>query len=302
MRWIVISALLVACEGPAGPPGAAGQPGSNAVQDASSSAIDSEPALAPWLTQPGVAISVTGMTFGAAGLSIAFTVTDGSGAGLDLSGRLTTSPVAASFVVSQLAIEMDGSPGQYTAYTTAQVTSGSGATAIQPITETAGVFTVVDVTQGEYTYAVAAPLTGLDPTLTQTVGALAVRTVNGVEAIARDLYSTRPDGGTPIARQVVTDATCDSCHKTLNGHGGRWTSPTQCVLCHQPQNSDPTSGNTLDFKVMVHKIHRGSSLPSVIAGTPYEITGYMNSENDFSEGCLPAEHRALYGVSCGRRG
>ncbi len=60
-----------------------------------------------------------------------------------------------------------------------------------------------------------------------------------------------------------------------------------CVLCHQPQNADPTSGNSLDLKVIAHKIHMGSSLPSVVGtattkGVPYQIYGFMNSVNDFS--------------------
>jgi len=287
MRGILLSVALVACEGPAGPQGAPGSAGSGGGQDGGGSPGDAGSPLAPWLTQPGVAITVTGTAFASTGATISFTVSDGSGTGLDLSGRLTDGKVAASFVVAQLAVKPDGTPGQYTAYTTNQVTSNSGVTAIQPIAEASGALTVVDVIKGEYSYAVAAPLTGLDPTLTQTVGALAVRTVAGARAIARDTYSSRPDGGATIARQVVTDATCDGCHRALDAHGGRWTSPTQCVLCHQPQNSDPTSGNTLDFNVMVHKIHRGASLPSVIGGTPYQIIGFQQSVNDFSTVVFP---------------
>ena len=49
---------------------------------------------------------------------------------------------------------------------------------------------------------------------------------------------------------------------------------------------DPITGNSLDPKVMFHKIHMGSSLPSVIGttttpGVPYQIDGYMNSSVTF---------------------
>ena len=41
-----------------------------------------------------------------------------------------------------------------------------------------------------------------------------------------------------------------------------------CVLCHTPQNVDTTTGNSLDLKVMVHELHMGKNLPTVVAGTP----------------------------------
>ena len=112
MRWILLSIVLVACEGPAGPQGA---PGSNGAQDAGGSVGEGGVPLAPWLTQPGIAIVVTGTTFASGRATISFTITDGSGTGLDRSGRLSDGTVAASFVVSQLAVEPDGTPGQYTA-------------------------------------------------------------------------------------------------------------------------------------------------------------------------------------------
>jgi len=62
-----------------------------------------------------------------------------------------------------------------------------------------------------------------------------------------------------------------------------------CVLCHQPQNQDPTTGNSLDLKVMAHKIHMGESLPSVKNGTPYEIAGYMGAISNFSTVAYPAD-------------
>src|ERR1035438_8802822 len=59
-------------------------------------------------------------------------------------------------------------------------------------------------------------------------------------------------------------------------------------MCHTPQTTDPNTGNTLDFKVLVHKIHMGSSLPSVQSGKPYQI---QNANNDWSTVVYPADVR-----------
>jgi OmcA/MtrC family decaheme c-type cytochrome len=255
------------------------------------------------LTQPGLDIEVTELAFNAGVATVSFTLSDGRGTPLDTAGRLTDGTVSVGFVLAQLAQNADGSPGQYTAYTTRVQTSPiTGQQATQATTESKGTLRVVDATRGTYTYDVAAPLTGLAPSLTQTVAASAVRTISGAQAIARDTFSARPDGGAVIARELVTDATCGSCHRTLDAHGGRWTQPNQCVLCHQPQSSDPDTGNTIDFNVMVHKIHRGAGLPSVQAGTPYQIIGYGPSTHDFSTVAFPQEIARCSSCHAGAQG
>jgi OmcA/MtrC family decaheme c-type cytochrome len=288
MRLLACVLLVAACEGPAGPPGPQGDPGGpGATGDAGAPGAPGEAGSGPWLTQPGVAITVTSLTFAGGHATVSFSLADETDAPLDASGRLTDGPVAVSFVLAQLGVNVDGSPAQYTAYTTKQVSSGSGATATQIEAESTGTLAAVDVTKGTYTYQLAAPLTGFDPTLTQTVAALAIRTTATGQAIANATFSTVPAGGTPLVRQEVADDNCNSCHKALAMHGGRWTKTAQCILCHQPQASDPYTGNTLDFKVMVHKIHDGAGLPSVAAGTPYQIVGYMQTMNDFSTVVFP---------------
>jgi OmcA/MtrC family decaheme c-type cytochrome len=284
MRLAVALFCLAACEGPAGPAGPPGPTGSDGVQGPAGSngtdGSDGQTPLAPWLTAPGVRVHVTGLTFDSGGAHVTFTLADPFGVPLDRTGLLTDTKVSVGFVLAQLAQDSDGSPAQYTAYTTRVQTSPiTNQSATQATTESieAG-FTALDVSHGSYSYTFTAPLTGLDPTLTQTVLASAVRGTD----IARDTFSVRADGGTTVTRQEVTDAACDGCHATLAAHGGRYTSPSQCVLCHQPQSSDPDTGNTVDFKVMIHKIHRGLDLPSVVAGGTYEIIGYGQSVNDFS--------------------
>jgi hypothetical protein len=104
--------------------------------------------------------------------------------------------------------------------------------------------------------------------------------------------------GSVVPRQVVTVENCNRCHDTLNIHGGRREEITLCVLCHTSgaESSDP-AGASVDFKVMIHKLHAGGNLPSVLGvgtnpdgsrnyaapPTPYVVGG-----TDFSHVVFPA--------------
>ena len=89
-------------------------------------------------------------------------------------------------------------------------------------------------------------------------------------------------------RQIATVATCNTCHAKLALHGGGRTQVEYCVTCHNPSTGDANSGNNLDLKVLVHKIHFGRSLPSLLDdGLAYKIWGYRNSLTDFSHTSYP---------------
>ncbi len=93
------------------------------------------------------------------------------------------------------------------------------------------------------------------------------------------------------SRQLVADATCNSCHDQLAFHGGGRTATAYCTNCHNPVTADANSGNELDLAVMVHRIHQSANLPSVSGGKPYKIWGNRNSEHDFSDVSYPQNTR-----------
>jgi len=85
------------------------------------------------------------------------------------------------------------------------------------------------------------------------------------------------------SREIVDDKTCRNCHNALTFHGAARTEVQYCMVCHNPSSVDPSSGNSLDFKVMFHKIHMGADLPSVQAGGHYYIFGFRNAISDYTD-------------------
>jgi OmcA/MtrC family decaheme c-type cytochrome len=76
----------------------------------------------------------------------------------------------------------------------------------------------------------------------------------------------------------------------LIGHGGSRLKVELCIMCHTPQTINPDTQLTQDMPVLIHKIHMGSSLPSVKAGTPYRIW-HRGAWSDFSEVVFPQDIR-----------
>jgi OmcA/MtrC family decaheme c-type cytochrome len=78
------------------------------------------------------------------------------------------------------------------------------------------------------------------------------------------------------------------------------------MTCHSPQTGDPETGRTVDFKVMIHKIHSGRNLPSVAplgldppeAGFPYYIVGNRGSIHDWSDAAFPWHDGVSHCTAC----
>lgn len=107
--------------------------------------------------------------------------------------------------------------------------------------------------------------------------------------------------GSPVTprRQVVSIDKCNNCHSFLSMHGENRNQIEQCVLCHNPSETDSAyrgvatnpADKTLppqavNFAQMIHKIHTGEKMKE--NGASYVVVGYRGSHNDFSEVRFPA--------------
>ncbi|MFA7282692.1 MAG: hypothetical protein WC100_21600, partial [Sterolibacterium sp.] len=62
-------------------------------------------------------------------------------------------------------------------------------------------------------------------------------------------------------KKVVDRAACNACHQNFAAHGGARNEPQVCVMCHNPGSQDfHNNGAQVDFKLMVHKFHKGKTL------------------------------------------
>jgi len=200
-----------------------------------------------------------------------------------------------SLSINQVLAWWDADARHYTAYTTRVQTSPiTGVSATQAAADSGGTWTDLEIGHSTYKFKTVLP-EGYDVTKTHTLAVYATRNVT--DFIGKNYYDNvehdfRPDGqGVTETWDKTTNAACNRCHDLLSAHGGSRQDIKLCVTCHQPQTVDPDTGNTVDFKVMVHKIHRGEFLPSVEAGTPYIIIGNSQSVHDFSDVVFPQDIR-----------
>jgi OmcA/MtrC family decaheme c-type cytochrome len=285
-----VAVMLAGCTGDTGSQGSTG------------------PAGAPGGSSPSTATALTMTITGVAINSppvVNFTVANESGAPVV---GLTGSNLR--FTIAKLVPGSNGDPSQWQNYIN-RVSGGF----VQATRETPTSTALVDHGDGTYTYTFATDITdssktcpppctdvngnSLDtsyvPSLThrvamQTVGALPVSVA---------IYDFRPsDGATTglFERLVVDTAKCNECHNQLEHHDAR-IDTRYCVTCHNPgttangKEGTVTGGLTVDFKSMIHKIHRGEDLPSVVAGGDYGIIGFSGSLDSFKDVAFPQDIR-----------
>lgn len=248
--------------------------------------------------RPGLVVKILSAAIAQDGtITATVSFADPQGLPLDKDGILTPGQIS-SGSPGMIADVMPKGQTQFVAYTTrTQNSTITNKSAIQAANDSGGTWS--KVTDGQYTYTFKTKAAaGWDPTAVHAIGIYANRVLTDFDLgtyLADDVYYFTPSDGKPAAnpRDVIRTSSCQKCHgpnMAFHGETGR-TSLSMCVLCHQPQSTDPDTGNTVDLKVMVHKIHMGSSLPSVVAGGKYQIIGFGNSVNDWSTVVFPADVR-----------
>ncbi len=148
-----------------------------------------------------------------------------------------------------------------------------GTSAVQGWREDDG--TLTDHGDGSYTYEYATDIsnvTGYDGTAVTYDRSLRHRVVimmgGATGATATAFHDFVPDGSAMTeSRDIMRTENCQQCHGQeflrLPSHGGDRLIVQSCVTCHNAGNVDPHSGESLDLKVMIHKIHAGGELLSI---------------------------------------
>jgi OmcA/MtrC family decaheme c-type cytochrome len=98
----------------------------------------------------------------------------------------------------------------------------------------------------------------------------------------------------PVARRtVVAMASCNKCHEQLALHGGQRFNVDECVICHNPNESDVSQRppaqlpvESVSFKRMIHRIHTGENMTQ-----DFTIYGYGGNPINFNEVRFPGDRR-----------
>jgi len=303
MGALLLLALLGACSGTTGAAGPAGATGATGPTGPSTTGSALNVSTATKITGIITSVAISGPPV------VKFQLTDENGA------LLQGLPAAdLGFAIAQLVPGQNGSASQWNSYIYGTVAPSGCPVGVpacekapetQAMVEAATSGTFVDNGDGTYQYTFMKDITK-DPnviynaTLTHRVGF----EIRGLAQANNGAYTFQPSTGATtgiFSREIVETATCDTCHTALTAHGGARVEVQYCVMCHNPGTTDPYSDNTLDFKVMVHKIHTGNTLPSIqtangpdttpTLGLGYWIVGYMKSLSNFDTVLYPQDTR-----------
>jgi OmcA/MtrC family decaheme c-type cytochrome len=303
-----IGLFAIALAGCSGDDGAAGAPGA--------------PAAVPPTSATTLNMTITGVKISSPPV-VDFKVTNEIGVGV---AGLTLNDLR--FTIAKLVPGSNGNPSAWQNYINT-ASSGLAAGYVRGNREggTTGTLigTLVDKGDGTYNYTFKTDITDvtktcpvspcidadgntLDTSYNASLTHRVVIQTRGTLPLVNAIYTFRPsDGATTglFSRDIVKREKCNECHNQLQAHDQR-IEPQYCVTCHNPgstangQTGLVKGPQTVDFKVMIHKIHSGEELPSTVdadgttAGSQpgdYGIIGFSGALTGFGTVVLPQDIR-----------
>jgi OmcA/MtrC family decaheme c-type cytochrome len=244
--------------------------------------------------RPGITVKIVSAAIAKDGtITARISIADPKGLPLDRDGITTPGPVSMSLIAAYI----PAGKTQYVAYTTSvskpSIPGNTNPPQTQAANDSGGIFT--KNADGDYTYTFKTKTpTTFDATVTHAIGISANRdlsefiTQSEPSATANDVFNFVPDGSAvKVTRSIVPTAVCNGCHDPMIGHGGSRLAVELCILCHTPQTVNADTLLSQDMPVLIHKIHMGKNLPSVLAGTPYRIW-HRGQWSDFSDVGFPS--------------
>jgi OmcA/MtrC family decaheme c-type cytochrome len=224
-------------------------------------------------------------------VQVDFRLLDGSGTPINRAG----------FVINWTLASLLTDAGGETNYASAirNDAGGSLGTTAQPTSESNGRYQALQSGPSRYVFATAFPADG-DANRTWRVAAWAQATPDGsAPLVANASFDFVPSQkSAPQDMDAVATVACNQCHDPLAAHGGFRREVPLCLTCHSqslfdPDTQDPARPgqmNPLHLAVLVHRIHQGRDLPTIVAaqqarivGAKYDVVGFRNSDNIYAQ-------------------
>jgi OmcA/MtrC family decaheme c-type cytochrome len=100
------------------------------------------------------------------------------------------------------------------------------------------------------------------------------------EPVATDTFDIQYGvGGSAMPYSAAVDtASCNACHGVLAFHGNQRYGVESCLACHTAGTQDAGTMESVDLRIMVHKLHNARNLENL----PYELNGHSGIA-DFSD-------------------
>lgn len=113
------------------------------------------------------------------------------------------------------------------------------------------------------------------------------------EAAMNPIRYVAVTGAVAARRTSVTLAQCNTCHDRLALHGGQRMAIEECVICHNPVESDVSrrpanagAPESVSFQRMIHRIHTGHELTQ-----DYTVYGFGGAPINFNHVAYPGDRR-----------